>query len=368
MRTSPVRRQHRIALARGGMFGALVLIAAACGESPTTNRVGEIICDLDNDLLVASLAPNAIPAISGPTMVDPDDVSVDYMFDSDRVAGVVINGEARAYPHNIMWHHEIINDVIDGVLVSVTLCPLTGSAMAFSPEIDGRTLDLGVSGLLFANNLVMYDRLTDEVYGPQLAVAGSCQGFRGSSLTLMPMQEMSWGRWKELYPDTKVVSGDTGFARNYRNYPYGNYDNINSTDLLFGMPVDDSRPIKERVLAIRSGDAGRGYPYGELALVGPRAAVNEVVSGIPTVVFYEVINGQAALAFDARVNGQTLTFEVDSTGAWVDLETGSIWELDGTAIAGPMVGERLRTREDAYTVFWFAWRHFQPNGQMFSAS
>jgi len=178
---------------------------------------------------------------------------------------------------------------------------------------------------------------------------------------------MSWGRWKELHPDTKVVSGDLGFARNYRAYPYGNYDDLNSTDLLFGMTVDRSRPIKERVLAIRSGDAGRGYPYGELAAIGPTSVVNEIVSGIPTVVFYESTDGQAALAFDARVNGQLLTFEVDSSGTWVDLETGSTWQFDGTAKGGPLAGERLRTREDAYTVFWFAWRHFQPNGQMFSA-
>jgi hypothetical protein len=371
MKIVSVRPPSRSAFAKGALFGGLLLVASACKDpqitNQVTNQIGDIVCDLDNDLLVASLAPNAIPAITGPVMVDPDDISVDYMLDQDRVLGVVINGEARAYPHNVLWHHEIVNDQIGDTRVSVSFCPLTGSGLAFSPDLDGQTLDLGVSGLLFANNLVIYDRLTEEVYGPQLSVVGTCQGFRGRSLELMPVQEMSWGRWKELYPDTKVVTGDLGYARNYRSYPYGSYDSSANTDLLFDMDVDRTRPIKERVLAIRSGEAGRGYPYGELLALGNTAVVNEVVSGIPTVVFFEADFGQSALAFDARVNGQILTFESDLSGSWSDIETGSTWQLNGLATGGPLAGQRLRIREDAYTLFWFAWRHFQPSGQMFSA-
>jgi hypothetical protein len=183
----------------------------------------------------------------------------------------------------------------------------------------------------------------------------------------MPVQEMSWGRWKEMYPDTKVVSGELGFSRNYRFYPYGGYDAINNSELLFPMSVDESRPLKERVLAIRSGSGGRGYPFGELAAMGDQVALNELVGGVPTAVFYESTNGQAALAFDARVDGQTLTFDVGGPGSWVDAETQSTWSLDGTATGGPLAGSRLETRSDAYTLFWFAWRHFQPDGDTYLA-
>jgi len=353
---------------RGFAVGAVLVALGACKDnSLATNAPSELLCNLDSDLLISSLAPNAIPALKDPTMVLPGDPGADYLFDSDRVVGVVMNGEARAYPHNIMWHHEIINDRIGNQPIAVTLCPLTGSALAFDPSFDGRVLDLGVSGLLFANNLVIYDRASSEVYGPQLSIEGRCGAFRGESLTLMPLQEMSWGRWKELHPDTRVVSGDTGFNRNYRFYPYGNYDNINSDDLLFPMQVDRSRPLKERVLAIRDGDAGRGYPFLELTAVGDVVALNETITGVPTAIFFEARDGQTALAFDARVAGQTLTFDADPAGFWVDRETGSTWDIDGTATGGPMAGERLKTRADAYTLFWFAWRHFQPNGSMFAA-
>ena len=84
-----------------------------------------------------------------------------------------------------------------------------------------------------------------------------------------------------------------------------------------------------------------------------------------TVVFYEELDGQTAIAYDARLNGETLSFSLGSSGKWVDNETGSTWRIDGKAIAGELNGERLQVREDAYVLFWFAWRHFQPAGVTF---
>ena len=363
-----MRNRMKTSSRRGGLVTAILFATGACAnDTVDPGEVIELSCDLTESLLVAAQTPNGIPALTNPPMVPIGDVGADYLFDDDRVLGVYINGEARAYPHNIMWWHEIVNDDIGGTPIAVTFCPLTGSGLAFDPRYDGRVLDVGVSGLLFANNLVMYDRTTEEVYGPQLGIEGACSGFRGSSLELMPVQEMSWGRWKELHPNTTVVTGELPFGRNYRSYPYGSYDDIGSDDLLFPMSVDVTRPIKERVLAIRDGQGGRGYPFGELAEIGTYAAVNESVGGVPSVVFYEGAYGETALAFDARVNGQTLTFEPAAGINFVDIETGSTWTVDGTAIDGPLAGERLRTREDAYTLFWFAWRHFQPDGTAFAA-
>ena len=350
------------AAGRGTVLGAIVVAFSACLDSPIMNADGAL-CDLDSDLLSANRPPNAIPALTEPQMVEPDALSASYLLDDDRVLGVVINGEARAYPHNILWSHEIVNDRIDGQWITVTYCPLTGSGIAFDPNYEQRVIDLGVSGLLFANNLVLYDRGTGDVYGPQLAVEGKCSVFRGQSLDLMPVQEMSWERWKQLHPDTKVVSGDLGYGRNYRVYPYSF---LGAEELLIDMDVDRSRPIRERVLAIRVGDGGRGYPFNDLRALGDIVALNETIGGTPTVVFFETRNGGTALAFDARVGGRTLTFDADPDGFFVDRETGSTWNVGGAAITGPLAGERMLTRADAYTLFWFAWRHFQPNGQIFT--
>lgn len=357
------------AVAKGASLGLTVLVAGACGDDSPTSSFGDPMCDLNQDLLISSLAPEAIPAINEPPMVAPGDPSTDYLLDTDRVVGVVVDGEARAYPHNIFWWHEIINDRIGDQWVSITFCPLTGSALGFDPNLEGfGRLDLGVSGLLFANNLVMYDRGSGALYGPQLTVTGACDSFRGETLPLAPIQEMSWARWKELHPETTVVSGDLAFDRNYRQYPYGDYDDLDSDELLVPMSVDRSRPIKERVLGIRENQGGKGYPFLELQELGPVVAINETVAGIPTAIFFEERDGMAALAFDRRVDGQTLTFQADRVnGVWTDQETGSTWTISGDAIDGPLQGQRLETRADAYTLFWFAWRHFQPQGEVFTA-
>lgn len=367
------QERHRdlgLPLKSGGPLKLLLAVClsalAGCGDETPTSTIGGTVCALNPDLLVVGAARGAIPALTEPGMVSPDHPDAAYLVDSDRVLGVFMNGEARAYPHNILWHHEIVNDRMGDDWISVTFCPLTGSGLAFDPQVGATRLDLGVSGLLYANNLVLTDGVSGQAYGPQLAVSGSCGDFRGQTLDLLPVQEMSWGRWKALHPTTTVVTDEQVHGRNYRQYPYGSYNEITSNELLWPMPVDRTRLIKERVLAIRDGSGGRGFPYGELAALGDVAVVNETIGGIPTVVLYDASDGETALAFDARVRGQTLTFEAAS-GAWTDAETGSTWAVDGQATDGPLAGTRLQTRADAYTLFWFAWRLFQPAGRMFAA-
>ena len=299
-----------------GVLKFMVVISTAvatagCGnESPFDEEDGSPLCSVDPDLLFASLPPDAIPGLTLPDIVSVNSDDAGYLFDFDRVLGVVVNGEARAYPHNILWHHEIVNDRIGDTWISATFCPLTGSGLVFDLFVDGERLELGVSGLLFANNLVLFDHVTSDVYGPQLAIEGKCSRFRDESLGLRPVQEMIWDRWKDLHPDTKVVSGATDFGRNYCRYPYGSYDNIASNELLFTMGVDRSRQIKKRVLVIRVGEEGRGYPFGELEKSGATSVVNDMVGVIPTAIVYESRDGEAAVVFDTRIQGQTLTFSV----------------------------------------------------------
>ena len=198
---------HRMTLASA----VGVIVMAACADDSPLTLGGDdevVLCDVDQSLLFSSLPPNAIPALTTPTMVDANDPETDYLFEEDRVLGVVINGQARAYPHPILWHHEIINDEIDGTWIAVTFCPLTGSGLAFDPNLDGQRLDIGVSGLLFANNLVLYDRSSRSVYGPQLGVSALCQDFAGQELALMgevlltrpDAYTLFWFAWRHFQP------------------------------------------------------------------------------------------------------------------------------------------------------------------------
>ena len=77
-----------------------------------------------------------------------------------------IDGDARAYPVQILIWHEIVNDTVGGVPVAVTYCPLCNSAVAYDRRLDGRVLEFGTSGLLWNSALVMYDRQTETLVEP----------------------------------------------------------------------------------------------------------------------------------------------------------------------------------------------------------
>lgn len=348
-----------------------VLTGACGGDDPIgiddDDPDNDLVCDLNQDLLVSDVPPEFIPAITEPQMVTVDEPGATYLEDSDRVIGILVDGQPRAYPHAVLDYHEVINDRVGSQWFTVTFCPLTGSGLMVNPNVGGQRLEIGVSGLLFANNLVVYDRTTGDVWGPQLSVTGKCSGFRDQSMELLPVLETSWARWKELHPGTVVVNSATGFNRNYRESPYTDYRA--NEDVPHDMPLDRSRPLKERVLAIRTGaNGGKGYPFGELDTgLGAQGVINDVVGGEPTAVFYEGASGQTATAFRATVDGQVLTFDAQADGTWTDQETGSTWRLDGLATAGPLAGSRLEIREDAFVVYWFAWRFFQPDAEVWAA-
>lgn len=343
---------------------ALLGLAACTEPAPFTFGDPELpSCDLPVEFLTYSVPPDAIPSLLQPEMVTIGNAGAEYMGDDDRVLGIVIQGQPRAYPHRILWHHEIVSDRVGDVPVAATFCPLTGSGLVFDPVVAGEELDIGVSGLLFANNLVLYDRTTGDVFGPQLSPAGTCSRFRDTTLRHFPVLETSWGEWRQMHPNTTVVSSDTGFDRNYDVSPYGDYDQLNNDDLLFDMPVDESRPLKERVLALRGPETSLGFPFGELSdSLGDRGAIHEEVDGTDVVVFYSRADGETAVAYSPEVNGESLTFQADQNTGWTDVETGSIWNLEGRATAGTLRGARLAQRTNAFVVFWFAWRHFDPAG------
>lgn len=172
------------------------------------------------DLLLSGGPPkDGIPSIDEPKFVSAEETSFE---DSELVIGVHINGEARAYPYGILNWHEIVNDKIGNTPVSVTLCPLCDTNPVFIRRVNGQETTFGVSGKLFQSCLVMYDRLTDSLWSQPwgLGVVGENVN---NSLERVPSQKTTLGQWKKLHPETKVLSEDTGFRRNYFRYPYGTF-------------------------------------------------------------------------------------------------------------------------------------------------
>ena len=193
-----------------------------------------------------------------------------------------------------------------------------------------------------------------------------CGGLSGQEPVLLPVIQSTWAAWKALYPDTTVVNFDTGFDRRYDVYPYGNYDQVSDTSLLFPHSLlDDRRQLKELVLGIVHDGLARAYPYLDL---GDRAVVNDDVNGRAVLVVYDAA-GEMTIAFDRVLGEQTLRFELVEESAFPfhlqDLETGSVWSLRGEALDGPLAGERL-SQVATYSAMWFAWASFRPGTEIFA--
>jgi len=138
----------------------------------------------------------------------------------ETVIGIVINGEAVAYPYGIMNWHEIVNDRINNQNITISYCPLCDTTVAFN---RGNTT-FGVSGKLYQSCLVMYDRSDDSLYAQPWG-----QGIIGPAVNQMldriPTTKTTLGNWLAQHPTSKILSTDTGHDRRYLDgYPYGTYD------------------------------------------------------------------------------------------------------------------------------------------------
>ncbi|MBI5771198.1 MAG: DUF3179 domain-containing protein [Verrucomicrobia bacterium] len=203
---------------------------------------------------------DGIPSIDRPKFVQI--AKARFMRDGDLVVSFTHRGETRAYPLRILVWHEIVNDRIGDLAINVSYCPLCGSAMVFDRTLGGRTLEFGVSGLLYRSDVLMYDRQTESLWS-QLEMAAVSGPQVGGKLALLPAQHLTWRAWKKLFPEGKVLSTDTGFDRDYDRTPYADYEN--SPRLMF--PVNSSRrdlPSKAWVAGIVINGVARAYPHENL--------------------------------------------------------------------------------------------------------
>lgn len=196
---------------------------------------------------------DGIPALDHPPFMVYNPLTIDpeapfYLEDNDLVMVVSQNGETKIYPHKILDWHEIVNDKVGGVDISLTYCPLTGTGKVWKRKEEDLADGFGVSGLLYNSNLLAFDRFT-ESFWHQLEGIAVFGDRRGERLDLVPFVETSWGTWRGLAQDPLVMSEQTGIDRDYTIYPYGDY----KTSDLIAYPIlyDDERlSPKQRVFSI----------------------------------------------------------------------------------------------------------------------
>lgn len=302
---------------------------------------------------------DGIPALTNPRFTEPQLAT--YLSDNDLVIGVKIGDDVRAYPHPILDWHEIINDDINGVSLAITYCPLTGSGIAWSRFLNGSKTTFGVSGLLYNTNLIPYDRATNSNWSQMRLECVNGPLIRTPAATY-PILETTWKTWKEMYPQTSVVSVGTGYARSYGVYPYGDYKE--SPQLIFPISNDDSRlPRKERVHGIIVGEKTKVYRIN--IFPDGIGVLNDTFNGTPIVAVGSK-GKNFAVTYERKLSdGTVLTFspiENALPGVMADNE-GTKWDILGKAVEGSRSGVELKPTR-SYIAYWFAWGAFYPGAEI----
>jgi hypothetical protein len=296
---------------------------------------------------------DGIPSIDNPKFAEVQDSQ--FVKDSDVVIGLDIDGDARAYPLFILVWHEIVNDNVGGVPVAVTYCPLCYTNQVFERVINEQEVEFGTSGKLYNSNLLMYDRLTDSYWSQGLGYAVTGE-LTGTVLKTIPFDVITWGDWKQLHPDTLVLTTDTGHLRSYATDPYGDY----YTDPRIIFPVDnmdDRMHPKEIILGFFEDGIYKAYKQNDVEIFG---VINDDMGN--TSLMLVSLFPQNSRSFDRNLDGQVLEFELVD-GKILDTKTESEWNYDGLAIFGPLEGSQL-TRMPMSPGFWFEWVAFHPETEV----
>ncbi|MBM3509591.1 MAG: DUF3179 domain-containing protein [Alphaproteobacteria bacterium] len=293
-----------------------------------------------------------------PALVDPEYDLADaayYLNPGDIVFGIEIDGDARAYPKRIMDWHEIVNDTVGGVPVTLAYCALSNAALLYDAVPPGRRqrLTFGNSGFAHHSNKLMFDAETDTLWHQATGrpVVGELTG--SAPLAMRPLTVTTWRAWRSLHPDSKVLTLYTGYDRDYRpNAAYVVY--ATEANPMFPAFLADRRLApKDVVYVLDEAGAEKAWPIAAFAGAG---IVHDRVGERAVVVIGETASATVrAYASGGRRfapgNGTSLTSE------------GQVWRLTETALVGPD-GARL-PRLNGHITYWFAWAAFKPNRPLY---
>ena len=300
---------------------AIGLLAAAGGDAFAKNGFDLSEASIPaGEILQGGPPRDGIPSIDNPKFVGGDKAQ---LADDDLILGLAVNNDARAYPIRILNWHEVVNDDFGGLPTAITYCPLCGSGVAFVAQQGGKRMQFGVSGLLYNSDVLLYDRQTESLWSQLLRRAVSGE-FVGATLASLPIQHTTWGDWRRQYPDSRALSADTGFSRDYRRDPYAGYDKERRQ--FFRL-----RPKRLRLAFQRMGAGNRRQRRGQ---------------GLS--VFRIKKHGEKT--FSDRVGGRDIVLHWNAKARAARMEAGD-----------------NKPPPEATRAFWFAWFAFHPQTKIFRA-
>ena len=357
---------------------ALVMKSSAFADSELRKNIEWRKTDFSKSIVnleeIESGGPpkDGIPAIDKPKFISINHANK-WLDSQEPVIVLTLAEHAHAYPLQVLIYHEIVNDELADIPVSVTFCPLCNASVVFDRRVEGKVLDFGVTGKLRMSDMIMYDRQT-ESWWQQFTGKGIVGAYAGTVLKQIPASIVAYGDFRETYPMGLVLSNDTGYSRPYGRNPYKGYDRVGDYPFLFSGKIDNRLPAMERVLFVRYGEQQRLYPFG---LVSELSVINDELGNLKIAIFgkhgtlsaldaEQIKNSKkivSVTAWSRQLDDQILSFEFFGNQIR-DRETGSHWNILGKATSGPYIGRQLN-EVDSGVHFAFAWLAFNPDSDIY---
>ncbi|WP_435622564.1 DUF3179 domain-containing protein [Flagellimonas sp.] len=295
---------------------------------------------------------DGIPPLRNPKMIIP--LEANYLKDSAIVFGIEVNGDARAYPKQILAWHEMFVDEVGGVPVAGVYCTLCGTVILYKTEHEGVNHQMGTSGFLYRSNKLMYDKATQSLWSTLEGepVIGPLVG-KGIQLDYLSVVTTTWGEWKKRHPDTKVLSLDTGHRRDYREgVAYRDY--FATDDLMFTVPeIDKSLKNKDEILAIRLPEQTNENLAISSRFLKRKSIYQNKIGNTSFTVFTD--KSGAHRVFKTG----TLDFlEYDGISTAKD-SNGNTWTIEENNLEGPN-GKTIE-RLHSFNAFWFGYKAAYPD-------
>lgn len=272
--------------------------------------------------------------------------------DTVLVIGVAINGEAKAFPIQIIGYHHQVRDTIGNTPAIITYCTVCRTGRVFSPVVNGTPETFRLVGMDHFN--AMFEDARTKSWWQQatgIAIAGP---LKGQSLPEIPSQQLSLAAWLRLYPNSTVLEPDSSYKRRYKNL-----EGYNNGTIEGSLEKRDSASwqFKSWVVGVVYNHAAKAYDWNDLV---KREIIEDTLSGTPIVLALE--NDAVSFHVWSRiVNGQTLHFEkAKEQNQLTDTNTRSLWNMNGVCMEGALKDSQLKTVQ-AYQEFWHSWKNFHPN-------
>ena len=336
-------------------------------------RFGDMLAQVSDRVTLGAIQfggvrRGGIPELNNPERLTP--AQADFMTDEELVLGVVIGGEAGAYPVRFLARHELANDVVGGVPVALGYCTLCLTALMFDRRLpNGDVLSFQTSGLLMDSNKIMIDNETESLWN-HLSGTAFAGPLAGTKLEQFPVATTRWSDWLADHTDTFTldtppptyfpemperppISYDYTPGAAYRTY-------YSSEDLWFPtFETPDVFELKEEVVTVDRGGHRLALGLAELEREDPFVYV---LGGEPLV----IVPNQGGARVYSAAEAAGVPAEAWRHGATVEVAPGGVLhdELRVSGVDGRDGVDVRLARIVSSQSFWFAWYGLHPDTEI----